>query len=170
MVIDNSMVKLVDPAESAFEESVVDKEAPTTLSRMKIASGAQRETGDQVNRFLLCALVSESSKRIKASAEKAGESLPMNMIVRGVLRSYYLALNDKSGPLAEAAFDIAGIRLLNEEVLKDELARHSRDRVSNIKRQLAQARQHGDNARIKDVEDGLQRAIASRDRLDKPVH
>ena len=35
-------------------------------------SRSERDAGDQVNRFLLCTLVSESSKRIKASAERAG--------------------------------------------------------------------------------------------------
>lgn len=169
MAIDNSMVNSVTATSSAFEETAVEKEAPAARSQTTFASVTEREMGDQVNRFLLCALVSESSKSIKASAEKAGESLPMSMIVRGVLRSYRLALKDKSGPLAEAEFDMAGLRLLNAEVLKDELSRHSRDRVNNIKRHLAHARQNGDGARIKDVEDGLQRAIALRDRLDEKV-
>ena len=164
-----SMADLVDLPEVAFELQPVGQRSPSPQSQMTIASSTQRETGDHVNRFLLCALVSESSKSIKASAEKAGESLPMAMIVRGVLRSYRMAAKDKAGPLADAEFDIAGLRQLNKKVLKDEIARHSRDRVNDVKRQLAQARRHGDESRIKAVEEGLERAIASRDRLNEGV-
>ncbi len=168
MAIDISMVNLINPTERAFEKPAVE-EQPHARDQMTMASSIERETGDQVNRFLLCALVSESSKSIKASAEKAGETLPMSMIVRGVLRSYRMAAKDKYGPLADSGFDIAGLRLLNEEILKKEIARHSSDRVNNTQRQLAQARRHGDDARIKVVEDNLERAIAWRDRPDKKV-
>lgn len=169
MARDISMVNLVGLPEGAFEVETVEEQSPIVHRQMTAASTTQREMGDQVNRFLLCTLVSESSKSIKASAEKAGETLPMAMIVRGVLRSYRMALKDKYGPLAEKELDIAGIRMLNKKVLKDEIARHSRDRVSNIKRQLTHARRYGDDAKIKAVEDGLERAIASHDRLDKKV-
>ena len=152
---------------SAFEVHTIEEQPPSPQSQMTIVSSIQRETGDQVNRFLLCALVSESSKSIKASAKKAGESLPMTMIVRGVLRSYLMAAKDNAGPLADAELDIAGIRMLNKKVLKDEIARHSRDRVNNMKRQLAQARRYGDESRIKAVEEGLERAIESHDRLNQ---
>ena len=169
MAIDVSMVNIVNPTESAFEKPAVEGKSSAVKSQVAMAPRIERETGDQVNRFLLCALVSESSKSIKASAEKAGESLPMSMIVRGVLRSYRLAAKDKYGPLADAEFDIAGLRLLNEEILKKEIARHSHDRVNIIKRQLASARRNGDDARVKAVEDVLERALAWRDRLDEKV-
>lgn len=167
MASDISMADLVDLPDGAFEAHAVENRSPTPRSQMKVASGIQREAGDHVNRFLLCVLVSESSKSIKASAEKAGESLPMAAIVRSVLRSYRNAVKDRYGPLAEAKLDIAGIRMLNKKVLNSEIARHSRDRVNNIKRQLAQVRRQGDEARIQAIEEGLQRAIASRDRLNK---
>jgi len=127
----------------------------------------QREAGDQVNGFLLCTLVSESAKRIKASAERAGESLPMTMIVRGVLRSYRLAAKDRNGPLSEPELDMAGLRVLNEKVLKDEIARHTRDRVKNSEMRLAHAERLGDDARIKAEKDGLEHALELRDRLGK---
>ena len=92
---------------------------------------AQREVGDHVNRFLLCALVSESAKRIKTSAGKMGETLPMTMIVRGVLSSYLRAAKDKYGPLAGPDLDIDGLRRLNAHVLSDEIARHSQERAKN---------------------------------------
>jgi len=130
-------------------------------------SHAEREAGDQVNRFLLCVLVSESSKRIKASGEKVGELLPMTKIVRGVLRSYRLAAKDKCGPLAGPELDIAGIRVLNDRVLKSELARHSRERVKTSETRLAHAERLNDDTRIKAEKDGLERAIELRDRLTR---
>jgi hypothetical protein len=134
---------------------------------MTKTSDVQREAGDQVNRFLLCALVSESAKRIKVSAEKAGAILPMTMVVRGVLRSYRLAAKDRNGPLTEPELDIAGLRRLNEKVLKDQIALHTRDRVKNSETRLAHAVRLGDDARIKVEKDGLEQAIESRDRLAK---
>ena len=154
---------------SAFESPEVEDQSPTAQSQTTSASSVQRETGDQVNRFLLCALVSESSKSIKASAEKAGQSLPMSKIVRGVLRSYILASKDKYGPLAGVELDIPGLRRLNEKVLRDEITRHSRDVVSNSERQVALAQRHEDDKRIKAVREDLQRATAPRDRLGRVV-
>jgi hypothetical protein len=75
--------------------------------------------------------VNESAKRIKVRAEKMGESLPMSMIVRGVLCSYRLAAKDKHGPLAGPELDMDGLRRLNEDILRDEIKRHSRDRVKD---------------------------------------
>lgn len=124
-----------------------------------------RELGDQVNRFLLCTLVTESSKHIKASAQRAGESLPMTKIVRGVLRSYRLAAMDKSGPLSGSVLDIPGLERLNKQVLASEIARHSRDRVNNSRVLLARAQRLGDDARIKAEKDELEHAIESQDRL-----
>jgi hypothetical protein len=126
---------------------------------------AQREAGDQVNRFLFCALVSESAKLIKASATGAGESLPMAMIVRGVLRSYRLAAKDEYGALAEPEFDMAGLRRLNKKILRDEIARHSQDIVKTSEARLARAKQLGDDTRILAEKDALERAIELRDRL-----
>ncbi|HEX8087510.1 MAG TPA: hypothetical protein VF762_01575, partial [Blastocatellia bacterium] len=124
-----------------------------------------REAGDQVNRFLLCTLVSESAKRVKMKAEKSGESLPMTMVVRGVLRAYRLAAKDKYGPLSEPDLDIAGLMSLNDKVLRDEIARHSRERVHNSETRLAHAERLGDDTRVKAEKDGLEHAIALRDRL-----
>jgi hypothetical protein len=124
-----------------------------------------RREGDQINRFLLCALVNESSRQIKRSAQKAGATLPMTMIVRGVLRSYRLAATDEYGPLAGPGFDISGLRRLNDGILRCEIARHTRDSVKNSEARLAQAQRHGDGERIKVERDGLEHAIELRDRL-----
>ena len=155
--LSNSAIGLGDLGRAAHSE--------TTYS-----SHAEREAGDQVNRFLLCVLVSESSKRIKASGEKVGELLPMTKIVRGVLRSYRLAAKDKLGPLAGPDLDMAGLRVLNEKVLKSELARHSRERVKTSETRLAHAERLNDDTRIKAEKDGLERAIELRDRLTRDYH
>lgn len=125
----------------------------------------ERDAGDQVNRFLLCTLVSESSKRIKASAERAGESMPLAMIVRGVLRAYRVAAAEKGGPLAGPELDISGLARLNDKVLKGEIARHTRERVKNSEARLARAERLGDDSRIKAEKGELELAIEVRSRL-----
>lgn len=159
--------KLSEYTNKATETRAVEKRAPATYSSAPSSSRPDREAGDQVNRFLLCVLVSESAKRIKATAEKSGESLPMTMVVRGVLRAYRMAAKDKYGPLAEPDLDITGLMSLNEKVLKDEITRHSRDRVKNSETRLAHAERLGDDARVKAEKDGLEHAIALRDRLTR---
>jgi hypothetical protein len=126
---------------------------------------SERDAGDQVNRFLLCTLVSESSKRIKASAERAGESMPLAMIVRGVLRAYRVAAADKEGPLAGPDLDIPGLATLNDKVLKGEIARHTKERVKNSEARLARAERLGDDSRIKAEKGELELAIEVRSRL-----
>lgn len=128
-------------------------------------SRSERDAGDQVNRFLLCTLVSESSKRIKASAERAGESMPLAMIVRGVLRAYRVAAADKDGPLAGPELDISGLAKLNDKVLKGEIARHTRERVKNSEARLARAERLGDDSRIRAEKGELELAIEVRSRL-----
>lgn len=128
-------------------------------------SRVERDAGDQVNRFLLCTLVSESSKRIKASAERAGESMPLATIVRGVLRAYRVAAADKEGPLAGPDLDIVGLKKLNEKVLKGEIARHTREKVKNSEARLARAERLGDDSRIKAEKGELELAIEVRHRL-----
>ncbi len=157
----SALTEFSDFKTSVIEPQVIEKQAPIITN----ASRTQREVGDQVNRFLLCALVSESAKRVKVGAEKIGESLPMTMIVRGVLRSYRLAAKDEYGPLAKPEPDIAGLRILNEKVLKDEVARHSLERVKNSETRLAHAKRLGDDTRIKVEKEGLERAVELRDRL-----
>lgn len=125
----------------------------------------ERDAGDQVNRFLLCTLVSESSKRIKASAERAGESMPLATIVRGVLRAYRVAAADKEGPLAGPELDIPGLTSLNDKVLKGEIARHTRERVKNSEARLARAERLGDDSRIKAEKGELEIALEVRSRL-----
>jgi hypothetical protein len=125
----------------------------------------ERDSGDQVNRFLLCTLVSESSKRIKASAERAGESMPLATIVRGVLRAYRVAASERGGPLAGPELDVPGLTRLNDTVLKGEIARHTRERVKNSEARLARAERLGDDSRIKAEKGELELALEVRSRL-----
>jgi len=150
---------------SEFHSSAIEEEAAVMLEPEVNTSRAQREAGDQVNRYLFCAIVSQSAKLIKASAANAGETLPMTMIVRGVLRSYRQEAKNRYGALSEPELDFAGLRSLNEKVLRDEIARHSHDRVNNSERQLAHAKRSGDDTNIKANKDGLEHAIELRDRL-----
>jgi hypothetical protein len=142
-----------------------EKQAPAARVEAADSSRSERDAGDQVNRFLLCTLVSESSKRIKASAERAGESMPLAMIVRGVLRAYRVAAADKDGPLAGPELDISGLARLNDKVLKGEIARHTRERVKNSEARLARAERLGDDSRIKAEKGELELAIEVRSRL-----
>lgn len=141
------------------------KHALVARAEIVEVSRGERDAGDQVNRFLLCTLVSESSKRIKASAERAGESMPLATIVRGVLRAYRVAAADKDGPLAGPDLDIVGLKRLNEKVLKGEIARHTREKVKNSEARLARAERLGDDSRIKAEKGELELAIEVRHRL-----
>lgn len=152
---------------NTIEKRGAGEQAPDANSQTTSAADIRREAGDQVNRFLLCALVSESAKSIKESADKIGEHLPMMMVVRGVLRSYRLAAKDINGPLAEPEPDIAGLKSLNEQVLKDQIIRLSRDRVKSMEKRLSNAIRVGDDVRINAEREGLERAIELRDRLAK---
>nr|ALS90731.1 MetaGeneMark_Unknown Function [uncultured bacterium] len=126
---------------------------------------ALRESGDQVNRFLLCSLISESAKQIKARANRAGEALPMATIVRGVMRAYRVAAKDKNGPLSQTDLDMPGLNRLNDKILKDEILSHSRARVKNGETRLAHAERIGDSVRIKSEQESLDRAIEQRNQL-----
>ncbi len=111
------------------------------------ASHHLRETGDQVNGFMLCALVSQSAKRIKGRAERVGVSLPMSIITRSVLNAYLIAAKDHDGPFTNAEPNLVMIRSLNEQVLQEVLARQSRERLNNNRAQPAQANRFGDDGR-----------------------
>lgn len=121
--------------------------------------------GDDVNRFLLCAVVKESSRQIRARTRSAGTAFPMSTIVRGVLRCYRRAATDRDSPLADATFDIAGLRRLNERVLRDETRRLALERVGTSQASLARAERLGDDSRIKVERAELDLAIETKEAL-----
>lgn len=148
------------------EKSAANKKRGSTSTYESALSPAvSRESGDEVNRFLLCSLVSESAKQIKARAERAGEHLPMTMVVRGVLRSYRAAAKEERGALAGPGIDMDKLRDINKKVLKEEITRHTKERVENGKARLAWANRLGDEARINAEKEALESAIAARDQL-----
>ena len=59
--------KRSDVASRPRKQAIVHRAEIAEVSRV------ERDAGDQVNRFLLCTLVSESSKRIKASVLPSGD-------------------------------------------------------------------------------------------------
>ena len=123
------------------------------------SSSPPREPDGHVNRFLLCTLIKESAKLIKASAARIGEDLPMPMIVRGVLKAYRQAAEDPYGPLAAAEPDIAELRLLNKKILREELARYSRDKAKDSEARVTRTQRLGDVTRIRAEQDELERVI-----------
>ncbi len=115
------------------------QQTPLSPNLLDRATARQRETGDQINRFLLCALVSQSAKRIKQRAERSGAALPMAIIARAILRSYDLAAKDHNGPFAKAELDLAEIQRLNDKVLAEVLTRHAQEKVKTLEAQRLRA-------------------------------
>jgi hypothetical protein len=126
---------------------------------------APRETGDEVNRFLLCVLVSKSAKYIKQKAQDSGEYLQTTTIVRGVLKSYRVAAKENPGLLSGSTLHLSGLRKLNRRVLKEQINSSVRERVRDSQARLARATRLGDETRIKSAKDELARDVADRDRL-----
>ena len=111
-----------------------------TMMQSKVPSEVvvdRRECGDEVNRFLLCTLVNNASRYIKASAERSGEPVPMATIVRGVLRSFRIAAGDHDGPLNGSVLDLPALTTLNSRVLQSEIGRYDRARVKRNEARLA---------------------------------
>jgi hypothetical protein len=113
-----------------------------------------------VNRFLLCKLVNDASRQIKASAERSGETLPMTLIVRGVLRSFRLAALDKDGPLTGSVLDLPALTSLNSKVLRGEIARYDRARAKRNETKNARAERLNENTGA-----AVENAIKWRERL-----
>jgi len=129
------------------------------------ATRVERETGDEINRFLLCVLVSKSSKYIKQKAQNAGEYMQTTAIVRGVLRSYRVAAKENPGLLSGSTLDLPRLRKLNGRVLKEQINSSVRERVRDSQARLVRATRLGDETRIKSAKEELARDIADRDRL-----
>lgn len=128
-----------------------------------------RKSGDEVNRFLLCSLVSKSAKRIKARIERQGERLPMSAIMKGVMRSYQQAAAEQPDLFAGPTINMASLANLVERIFKDEIKRHSQDIVRTNQARLVQANKLGDEERIKTETEALERALKSRNRFAREL-
>jgi hypothetical protein len=126
---------------------------------------APRSSSDEINRFLLCALVRESSLQIKRAAEKSGVCLPFERVIRRLLDSYGRAASENPGLLSGPKLDSPFLRRLNERLCREEIRRYSRETVSNSKILLAHAKRIGDQTRIRAAEEILEGALLAQDRL-----
>jgi hypothetical protein len=150
---------------AAVAEPAIETREPIGSDGVRISLGVSTEPGEGVNRFLLCTLVSASAKHIKVRADRIGERLPMASIIKSVLRSYQSAAKLQPGLLTGSALNQAGLRSLIEQVMKEEIRHHAQARVAHNRARLTQASKLGDEVRIKAETEGLELAIASRNRL-----
>jgi hypothetical protein len=153
----------IELAGSAIGEQPAVREASSQDTPL-----AARNAGDEINRFLLCALIRESARQIKTAAEKSGVCLPFQRIIRRLLDSYGRAAAESPGLLSGPKFNASMLRALNEELCKKECSRYSQETVLSRQMVLAHARWIGDQTRIKDAEEALESALLAQDRLAEP--
>jgi hypothetical protein len=158
------------PNEIGADASVKSSKASATsqqASQRSKSANQPRDSGKlgHVNHFLLCAVVGASAKLIKARAEKLGENLSMTLVTRAVLRSYRREVKANGRLLAGLDLDKSNLRNLNDKVLKEEISRHTQQRIRNTQASLASATWLGDESRIRAAKDALDQAISARDRL-----
>jgi hypothetical protein len=150
----------IEHAASAITEQPAVREASSQHTPV-----APRNAGDEVNRFLLCALIRESARQIKTEAEKSGVGLPVQRIIRRLLDSYGRAAAESPGLLSGPKFNNAILRTLNEELCKKECCRYSQETVLRRQIVLGHARWIGDQTRIRDAEEALESALLAQHRL-----
>jgi hypothetical protein len=138
----------------------LDKHGVAQTTVAPVGMPDRRECGDEVNRFLLCRMVNDASRHIKANAERSGETIPMTTIVRGVLRSFRVEALDKDGPLTGSVLDIPALTTLNSKVMRGEIARYDRARAKRNESKSARADRPSDNAQAT-----IENAIKWRERL-----
>src|SRR5215470_7650180 len=92
-----------------------------------------RTAGDEINRFLVCALIRESASQIKTAAERGGVRLPFQRIIRRLLDSYGRAAAESPGLFSGPKFNASMLRTLNEELCKKECSRYSQETVLSRK-------------------------------------
>jgi hypothetical protein len=144
----------VAPQKERVKPSAIVESAPRVV----------RETGDEINRFLLCVLVSKSAKQIKQTAQNSGEYLQTTAIVRGVLQSYRLAAKEDPSLLSGSG-NLGHLGKLNGRILKEQINSSVRERVKDSKKRLSRANRAGDETGIKAAKEELARDIADQDRL-----
>jgi hypothetical protein len=121
--IPDGQERLATQIERDEVSSILSAPRPIKASVSHSPVGVTRMLNNDANPFLLCALITESSRQIKASAGRAGQQLSMARIVHGVLRSYKRAATSGMGPLSGSNMDVACVHDLNEAVFKDEMHR-----------------------------------------------
>jgi hypothetical protein len=156
-------------ASSEFDGSAIAEE-PATVHEASVPGIplAPRNAGDEVNRFLLCALIRESSRQIRTAANTSGVCLPFQRIIRRLMDSYSRAAGENPGLLSGPTFNSSTLRRLNEKVRKEEIGRYSKETVLSSQLLLAHAKRIGDQIRIKAAEEVLEGALLAQERLAQP--
>ena len=159
---------LVEPLTSL----TIEAELPATGESSLISSSlviraveVVRETDDEINRFLLCVLVSKSAKQIKERAMNSGEQLPTTTTVRSVLRSYKLAAKENPGLFAGPDVHAPSFRRLNGRILREQVRTSVKERVRKSQVRLDHANRLGDDTRIRAEKEALARDVSDYDRL-----
>jgi hypothetical protein len=150
----------IELAGSAIAEQAAVREASSRGTPL-----TPRRAGDEINRFLLCAIIRESARQIKAAAATRGISLPVQKIIRRLLDSYGRAAEENQGLLSGPKFNSSILRTLNENLCKEEIGRYSRETVLSSQMLLAHAKRIGDQTRINAAEELLESALLAQDRL-----
>jgi hypothetical protein len=111
--------------------------------------------------------INESARLIKKTAARMGESLTITMVVRALLRSYRLEINNSHGHPPQRDLGNCDFNRLSNRVLKEEVERISKEKVQISQIRLAYLVQTGDDTRIKAERDGLEAAISRYGRLSR---
>src|SRR5215475_13928995 len=114
---EGNMPHLPDSTEVAG--SVMGEEPAVREASVRSKLLAPRSSSDEVNRFLLCALVRESSLQIKRAAEKNGVCLPLERVIKRLLDSYGRAATENPGLLSGPKLDSPFLRSLNERLCRE---------------------------------------------------
>jgi hypothetical protein len=160
----DALLELTQRQAGALGFVVHQRTGPTGNAVVEKPPGVARETGDEINRFLLCVLVSKSAKQIKQTAQNSGEYLQTTAIVRGVLQSYRLAAKEDPSLLSGSG-NLGHLGRLNGKILKEQINSSVRERVKDSQRRLSRANRAGDETGIKAAKEELARDIADQDRL-----
>jgi len=150
----------IELAGSAIAEQPAVREASSQGAPL-----TPRRAGDEINRFLLCALIRESARQIKTAAQRSGVCLPVQRIIRRLLDSYGRAAAENPGLLSGPGFNTSILKTLNEKLCKEQIGRYSREMVLSSQMLLAHAKRIGDQAGINAAEELLESALLAQDRL-----
>jgi len=156
----HTIVELLPIPGSAIE--VQEVKAPALILRDEAGGTARapRPASDRVNRFLLCGLVFDAVRKVKASAERSEVRLPVAEITRKVLRSYLLAAEETRPP---AQPESLGLKFVYEEALIREITRQLQDRIKTDARRYAKGERREDKKLIKAEKDDLEPAVITPD-------
>jgi len=110
------------PTSIELVESAIAEQLAVAEASIRDAPLGPRNAGDEINRFLLCAIIRESAKQVKTTADRSGVFLPVQTIVRRLLDSYGRAAEENPGLFSGPKCNSPVLRALNEKLCKEEIA------------------------------------------------